>query len=38
MSYLNLREGANKFLICGHHIHPERIPEGHHEPSTHLRR
>ncbi len=33
-----VREGANKFLIWGCHIHPERIPEGHHEPSTHLRR
>ncbi len=32
------KEGANKFLICVFHIHPERIPEGHHEPSTHLRR
>ncbi len=35
---LSSREGANKFLIWDHHIHPERIPEGHHEPSTHLRR
>ncbi|MGJ8282850.1 conjugative transfer protein MobI(A/C) [Klebsiella pneumoniae] len=34
----SVREGANKFLIWGCHIHPERIPEGHHEPSTHLRR
>ncbi|MGD1269807.1 AraC family transcriptional regulator, partial [Klebsiella pneumoniae] len=33
-----IKEGANKFLIWGCHIHPERIPEGHHEPSTHLRR
>ena len=28
------KEGANKFLILDHHVHPERIPEGHHEPST----
>ena len=35
---MQAREGANKFLIGDHHIHPERIPEGHHEPSTHLRR
>ncbi|WP_289455941.1 hypothetical protein, partial [Klebsiella pneumoniae] len=32
--YLYIREGANKILIRDHHIHPERIPEGHHETTT----